>query len=90
MYGEFNWWHPFDESTFRIAARSLVENGRTADGMAGFKILVEVYPESWRAWRDFGKAYLKTEQRAAAMECLLHAHAIHPGDTEVNELIESL
>ena len=87
--GGVTWWRPFDESTFRKAARGLVDS-RPADSLAGFDILVDAYPDSWRAWRDFGKTLLKLERAAEARDKLRRAAAINPGSAEVNDLIESL
>lgn len=87
---KYKWWRPFDESTFRKVARKLGDNGQFEDSKIGFEILVDVYPDSWRAWRDYGKLNLKNNQINEAKRCLLRAAKINPGDSEVNELIDAM
>ena len=89
-YGNYPWWRPFDESGFRKAARQLANAGRIRQGMTGFQILVDAYPESWRAWRDYAKATMKSGEPATALDYLLKAQAINGGDPEINRLIEDL
>ena len=89
-YGRYDWWRPFDESTFRKAARQLGDEGNFEDAETGFDILVDAYPDSWRAWRDFGKLYLANDRAGNALGCLERAAGINPGDGEVNRLIDEL
>jgi Tetratricopeptide repeat len=90
LHGKYEWWRPFDETNFRKAARTIGEQGDPAAGQSAFEILVDAYPESWRAWRDYGKLNLAQERLDDAVHCLQRAAAINPGDPEVNDLIEQL
>jgi tetratricopeptide (TPR) repeat protein len=90
IHGRRDWWHPFDESEFRKVARRLGHEGNFEDSNIGFEILVDAYPDSWRAWRDFGKLYLDYDRSDKALWCLQRAAQINPGDPEVNQLIDQL
>ncbi len=89
-FGRYPWWRSFDESTFRKAARALTDAEHFADGVPAFEILVDAYPGSWRAWRDFAKARLAQGETALARACLMRAQRINPGDPEINELLSSV
>lgn len=89
-YGKFVWWKAFDETAMRYAARDLMKAGKHADGQAGFAILLEQYPQSWRAWRDYGNALLAAGEKAEALRCFKQGLAINPGYDEFRSKIKEL
>ncbi len=89
-YGKYVWWKAFDESSMRFAARDLMKAGKREDGKAGFEILLEQYPQSWRAWRDYGNALLAAGEKAEALRCFRRGLEINPGYDEFRNRIKEL
>lgn len=90
LYGKYDWWKAFDETAMRFAARDLMKAGKRADGEAGFEILLEQYPRSWRAWRDYGNALLAAGENAGALRCFKKGFEINPGYDEFRARIQDL
>jgi len=89
-YGKYDWWKAFDEGPMRFAARDLMKAGKLSDGKAGFEILLEQYPRSWRAWRDYGNALLAAGEKAEALKCFKKGLEINPGYEEFRVKIQDL
>lgn len=89
-YGKFDWWKAFDETAMRYVARDLMKAGKPGDGKAGFEILLEQYPQSWRAWRDYGNALLAAGDNAEALRCFRKGLEINPGYDEFRSKIQAL
>lgn len=89
-YGKYGWWKAFDESALRFAARDLMKAGKQADGKEGFEILLEQYPQSWRAWRDYGNALLAAGEKVEALRCFKKGLEINPGYDEFRHRIKEL
>ncbi|MFN0120957.1 MAG: tetratricopeptide repeat protein [Blastocatellia bacterium] len=89
-FGKHDWWKAFDETAMRFAARDLMKAGKQTDGKAGFEILLEQYPQSWRAWRDYGNALLAAGEKAEALRCFRKGLAINPGYDEFRQRIKEL
>ena len=91
MYDAYSlWWNPFQENLMRYAARELYDAGRKKDGIIGFQLLLDQYPKSWRAWRDFGKAYLSSNDKEKALECFQEGLKINPGYEYFREQVSKL
>ncbi|MGD9589109.1 MAG: tetratricopeptide repeat protein [Pyrinomonadaceae bacterium] len=88
--GRYTWWKAFDEGPMRFAARDLMSGGKAADGKAGFEILLDQYPESWRAWRDYGNSLLSLGEKQEALRCYKRGLAINPGYEEFSKRIREL
>ncbi len=72
-------------------ARDLMKAGKHhEDGKAGFEILPDHYPQSWRAWRDYGNALLSAGEKAEAMRCFKKGLEINPGYDEFRTRIREL
>lgn len=89
-FGKYDWWKAFDETAMRFAARDLMKAGKPADGKAGFEILLAQYPQSWRAWRDYGNALLAAGEKAEALRCFRRGLEINPGYDEFRSKIKEL
>ncbi|MGE0133142.1 MAG: tetratricopeptide repeat protein [Blastocatellales bacterium] len=89
-YSKYGWWKAFDETALRYAARDLMKAGKRDDGKAGFEILLAQYPQSWRAWRDFGNALLAAGEKAEALRCFRKGLEINPGYDEFRNKIREL
>lgn len=89
-YEKYVWWKAFPENTMRFAARGLIKNKRIEDGRIGFEILLERYPQSWRAWRDFGRAKLFYGDKAGALKCFKKGLEINPGYEYFRQQISQL
>lgn len=89
-YGKYEWWKAFDETAMRYAARDLMKAGKREDGKAGFEILLDQYPQSWRAWRDYGNALLAAGERAEALQCFRKGLEINPGYDDFRDKIREL
>ncbi len=89
-FGKYPWWNAFEENEMRYAAREHFGAGRPGDGAIGFEILLEVYPGSWRAWRDLGDGHLKTGDASRALECYKKGLELNPGYEEFREKIRVL
>ncbi|MGQ0586505.1 MAG: S41 family peptidase [Gammaproteobacteria bacterium] len=79
QWGGYPWWFAFDESDLRSAARDAARDGRRADAEAGFGILLDRHPDSWRAWRDYGDALRAWGEKRRARECYERGLRLNPG-----------
>lgn len=91
LFGRYrHWWNPFQENLMHYAARELYEEGRKEAGLLGFEMLVEQYPQSWRAWRDFGRAYMADHKFKEARLCFEKGLEINPGHVYFQEQLIQL
>ncbi len=90
LFAKYSWWKPFDEREMRYAARDLYDQGEMAKGKAGFEALTELYPQSWRAWRDYARRVLKTGDKQHARQLLEKGIAINPGSRDLQQLLADL
>jgi hypothetical protein len=89
LWQQYPWWQPFSESDMRRAARDAGARDLRADAEAGFEILLERYPGSWRAWRDYGNVLLAWKEPDRALARFRRGLELNPGSEELqSRLIE--
>ena len=69
----------FAESQFIYLGNKLIEAGHVSEALEIFRMNVELFPESWSAWLNLGKAsdwYAGLEERA--LECYRNAVGLNP------------
>lgn len=89
-WGDYTWWKAFDENQMRFVSRDFFKASRYDDAIAGFEILLDQYPESWRAWRDLGDGYLGMGNKAQALACYKQGLTLNNGYDYFREKIEAL
>jgi hypothetical protein len=90
QWQQYPWWHAFPENEMRYAAREAAGDGRRADAEAGFAILLDRYPESWRAWRDYGDALESWQEIERAVACYRKGLELNPGYADFRTRIAEL
>jgi tetratricopeptide (TPR) repeat protein len=74
----------------RYAARDAASDGRRDDAEAGFAILLDRYPDSWRAWRDYGDALKSWQEFERAVACYRKGLELNPGYADFRTQIAEL
>jgi hypothetical protein len=90
QWQQYPWWHAFPENEMRYAAREAAAAGRRDDAEAGFSTLLDRYPESWRAWRDYGEALESWQEYERAVACYRKGLELNPGYQDFRDRIAEL
>jgi CubicO group peptidase (beta-lactamase class C family) len=78
------------EGRLNSAGYSLLEDKKTAEAIALFKLNVELYPDSWNAYDSLGEAYMKNGEKALAVENYEKSLAINPKNAGAVKKLEEL
>lgn len=89
-WGGYPWWKAFEENQMRFVSRDFFKASRNEDAVAGFEILLDQYPDSWRAWRDLGDGYVGMGDTRKALACYERGLALHGGNTYFRDQIDKL
>lgn len=87
-FGKYNWWKPFEEREMRYIARDLYDQGEIKKGELGFKALIEMYPNSWRAHRDYARRLINLKEFDAALKVVNKGLKVHSSNNDLQDLLE--
>ena len=89
-FGRYEWWQPFEERDMRYISRDLFDAGEVEKGTIGFEILIEMYPNSWRAYRDYAERLIKIKDTAQALEIVTAGLEVNPNSSDLKDLLSQL
>ena len=89
-FGRYNWWNPFDEGEMRYTSRNLFDDGFVERAYVGFEALLEMYPNSWRGYRDYAERRIKANDINKAKELIIKGLNINPTSTDLKELLKNI
>ena len=89
-FGKYQWWQPFEERNMRYISRDLFDAGNVEKGTIGFEILIEMYPNSWRAYRDYAERLLKIKDNTKALEIVTAGLEVNPKSSDLKNLLSQL
>ena len=89
-FGSYTWWKPFDEREMRYAARDLFDENEIDKGTAGFEALIEMFPNSYRAFRDYAQRLIKIKKYEEAKELANRGLSINPGSSDLQNLLKQI
>lgn len=89
-FGIYNWWKPFDEREMRYAARNLFDEGFHEKGYLGFEALIEMYPNSWRGFRDYAERVIHAKNLNKGEELIKRGLKINPTSGDLKEMLKKL
>lgn len=87
QFGTYSWWNPFDEGEMRHTARNLFDNGFREKGYTGFEALIDCYPDSWRAFRDYAQRTIEAKDYERAKNLVKRGLKINPASSDLKELM---
>ncbi len=90
LFAKYDWWKSFDEREMRFAARDLFDQGEKSKSYMGFDALTQLYPQSWRAWRDYATRVLTTPDKEKARRLIEKGLAVNPVSTDLLRLKKKL
>lgn len=68
----------------------LYRDKKTAEAITIFKIMTEIYPDSWNAWDCLGEAYMNNEEVDQAVRCYQKSLKLNPDNTNGLAMLKRL
>jgi Flp pilus assembly protein TadD len=82
--------YDFSESELNELGYELLGKKKVSDAVAILKLNVESYPTSWNVYDGLGEAYMKSGNKAAAIENYQRSLALNPNNTNAAEMLKRL
>jgi glyoxylase-like metal-dependent hydrolase (beta-lactamase superfamily II) len=68
----------------------LYREKKTAEAIAIFKIMTEIFPDSWNAWDCLGEGYMTNDDAEQAVHCYQKSLALNPDNTNGLAMLKRL
>lgn len=93
VYRELQKAHPdfnASETDLNDWAYRMMSSRQLKEATAVFKLVTEIYPDSWNAYDSYGEALLKSGQRQEAIRMYQQSITLNPDNTNGKKILERL
>jgi len=80
----------FKETTLRLLGHKLTQEHRIKDAVDIFKLDIEAYPQSWKAYDSLGEAYIAGGEKELAMKNYRRSLDLNPQNTNAVDMLKKL